>query len=155
MAKTAAKAGVVGSLDYLAKPEKYPTKSVCAVFGDDAFLKTEVLGTLRRHVLGGSEGEFGLTTFTGREATLRDVRDSLSSMWLFGDGQRLVVVEEADPFVTQFRAELEDYVATPSRGVLVLDVKTWPSNTRLAKAVAASGLTIECESPTERKMKSW
>ena len=26
-------------------------------------------------------------------------------------------------------------------GVLVLDVKTWPGNTRLAKAVAAGGLT--------------
>jgi DNA polymerase-3 subunit delta len=39
--------------------------------------------------------------------------------------------------------------------VLVLDVKTWPGNTRLAKAVAASGLTIECKAPTERQLKTW
>jgi DNA polymerase-3 subunit delta len=39
--------------------------------------------------------------------------------------------------------------------VLVLDVETWPSNTRLAKAVAASGLTIACNAPKERQAKSW
>ena len=52
--------------------------------------------------------------------------------------------------------ELEDYVAKPHRsGVLVLDVKTWPSTTRLAKAVAASGLTIECKSLNEPQTKRW
>ena len=35
------------------------------------------------------------------------------------------------------------------------NVKTWPGNTRLAKAVAASGLTIECKPPTERQLKTW
>jgi DNA polymerase-3 subunit delta len=39
--------------------------------------------------------------------------------------------------------------------VLVLEVKTWPSNTRLAKAVATHGLTIECKSPPERQLKTW
>ena len=155
MAKSAAKAGVVGALEFVARPEKHPVKSTCAVFGDDLFLKSEVLSALRRQVLSGSDSEFGLTTFTGRETQLRDIRDALSSLSLFGDGQRLVIVEDADLFVTEYRAELEDYVAAPARGVLVLDVKTWPSNTRLAKAVAVSGLAIQCDSPNERQMKSW
>jgi DNA polymerase-3 subunit delta len=82
--------------------------------------------------------------------------DALSTVSLFGDGPRLVIVEEADPFVTEYRAELGDYVAKPAKGgVLVLDVKTWPGNTRLAKAVAASGLTIECKAPAERQLKTW
>jgi DNA polymerase-3 subunit delta len=38
---------------------------------------------------------------------------------------------------------------------LVLDVKTWPANTRLAKAVAATGLAIQCASPNERQIKTW
>jgi DNA polymerase-3 subunit delta len=68
----------------------------------------------------------------------------------------MVVVEEADPFVTAFRSQLEEYVARPyQNGVLVLDVKTWPANTKLAKAVAHSGLTIECKSPDARQTKSW
>jgi DNA polymerase-3 subunit delta len=37
----------------------------------------------------------------------------------------------------------------------VLEVKTWPSNTKLAKAVAASGLAIDCDAPNERQVKSW
>ena len=125
------------------------------MFGGDAFLKAEVLTALRRQVLSGEEAEFGLTTFTDRETQLRDVRDALSSQSLFGDGRRLVIIEEADSFVTEYRAELEDLLAVPGRGVLVLDVKTWPSNTRLAKAVAASGLAIQCDSPNERQIKSW
>ena len=96
MAKSAAKAGVVGALEFLARPEKHPVKSVCVVFGDELYLKGEVLNALRRQVVSSSEDEFGVTTFTGREAKLRDIRDALSSLSLFGNGRRIVIVEEAD-----------------------------------------------------------
>jgi DNA polymerase-3 subunit delta len=63
-----------------------------------------------------------------------------------------VVVEDADALVTRYRGELEDYVARPkSTGVLVLEVTTWPANTRLYKAVAAVGLQIECTTPKNPK----
>lgn len=156
MAKSsAAKAGVVAALEFLSHPEKHPPASVCAVYGDDAFLKGEVLSMLRRSLLSGSDSEFGLSVFSGREVQLRDVRDALSSVSLFGDGQRVVIIEEADSFVSDHRPELEDYVARPAKGILIFDVKTWPSNTRLAKAVAASGLTIACDSPKESQIKTW
>jgi DNA polymerase-3 subunit delta len=146
----------LSALDYLAAPEKHPLRGVCAVYGDELFLKSEVLSALRRQVLAGDDAEFSLTTLNGREAQLRDVIDSLATVSLFGDGGRLVIVEEADPFVTQYRAELEDFLTRPSKGgVLVLDVKTWPANTRLAKAVAASGVAIHCETPNERQLKAW
>jgi DNA polymerase-3 subunit delta len=107
-------------------------------------------------VLSGEDAGFSLTTFLGKEAQLREVFDALATVSLFGGGRRLVVVEDADPFVTQYRTELEDYVAKPAKdGVLVLEGKTWPGNTRLAKAVAAAGLAIECKSPTERQLKTW
>jgi DNA polymerase-3 subunit delta len=156
MAKSAAKPGVVGALEFLSQPEKHPVTGVCAVFGDDAFLKSEVLGTLRRRLLSGNDAEFGLTIFAGDEVQLRDVRDALSSVSLFGDGQRVVIIEDADSFVSEHRAELEAYVAAGSlRGILILDVKTWPSNTRLAKAVVTSGLAIDCAAPAERQIKTW
>jgi DNA polymerase-3 subunit delta len=101
-------------------------------------------------------GEFSLTTLTGRIAQFRELLDALATVSLFGDGRRMVIVEDADPFVSQFRSQLEEYVARPFQsGVLVLDVKTWPGNTRLAKAVAAGGLTIECKPPNERQTKTW
>lgn len=155
MAKSAANAGVVDALAFLSYPNKHPAAAVCAVFGDDSYLKFEVMAALRHQLLGGEGDEFGLTTFSGGEVQLRDVHDALATRSLFGVGRRLVIVEEADPFVSEHRAELEDYVARLAQGVLVLEVKTWPANTRLAKAVAASGLAIRCNAPNERQMKSW
>ena len=156
MAKSAAKTGTVSALDYLAAPAKHSAKSVCAVYGDDAYLKSEVLSALRQDLLGGDQDSFSLSTFPGRDALLRDVLDALATVSLFGQGRRMVIVEEADAFVSQYRSELEDHVAQATRGaVLVLDVKTWPSNTRLAKAVAATGLAIDCAAPKERPLKTW
>lgn len=127
-----------------------------SVFGDDAFLKREVLAAVKREVLGDEDSEYSLTTFTGREADYRAVMDALATVSLFGGERRLVIVEEADTFVTEHRARLEDYVARPHQsGVLVLEVKTWPANTRLAKAVAADGLAIDCKSLQPAQIKRW
>jgi DNA polymerase-3 subunit delta len=157
MAKSSStKSGSVAALDFLARPESFSSGGVCAVSGEDAYLKSAVLKALRAHVLRGDEAEFALTTFTGREATVADVLDALANVSLFGDGRRMVVIEDADSFVTSFRSELEAYVARPYQsGVLVLEVKSWPANTRLAKAVAASGLAIDCKPPIERQIRSW
>ncbi|MFO0791318.1 MAG: DNA polymerase III subunit delta [Pirellulales bacterium] len=145
MAK-AAKKSRIDALEYLAHPENFPVAGACAVFGDDAFLKSEVLIALRHQVLAGAESDFGLTIFTGRDANLRDIHDALATASLFGTGARLVIVEDADTFVTANRSELEDFVAQPLRGNFVLEVKTWPANTRLAKEIAASGTSIDCRS---------
>jgi DNA polymerase III subunit delta len=158
MAKSAAKAGVLSALDYLAKPDKHPAATVCAVFGADAYLKSAVIVALRRQALGGTDAdEFSLTTLTGRETQFSELIDALAAVSLFGGGdRRVVIVEDADSFVTQSRSQLEDYVARPyQHGVLILDVSTWPSNTRLAKAVAAAGLAIDCKPPSERQVKTW
>jgi DNA polymerase-3 subunit delta len=158
MAKaTSTKSAVVPATTFLAAPEKHPAGPVCAAIGEEAFLKREVIASLRRQALGGDQDEFSLSTFAGRSGVpLRDVLDALATVSLFGSGRRVVIVEEADDFVSENRAELEDYVAKPHRsGLLVLDVKTWPSTTRLAKAVAASGLTIECKPLNQPQTKRW
>ncbi|MCA9246371.1 MAG: DNA polymerase III subunit delta [Planctomycetales bacterium] len=142
------------ALKFLSKPIADPP-SVCVVFGDEAFLKREILRELRRQVLG-EDGEFSLTVTTGKEAEPRDVWDQLATVSMFGGGRRMVVIEEADDFVSRRRPVLEEYVQHPKpTGVLVLEVRTWASNTRLYKAVAASGLQIECKSPTPGELKKW
>ena len=146
----------IDALDYLAKPKKHPAGGVCVAFGDDPFLKRHVVGRLKQEVLGEDDGEFSLSAFEGRNTELRDVLDELATMAMFGGDRRLVVVEGADDFVTRYRAELEDYVAKPSpSGVLVLLVKTMPSNTRLYKAVVAGGLAIDCNAPKPAKLTRW
>ena len=129
---------------------------VWVVFGDETFLKQESLDHLRSSVLGQDDGEFSLTEFVGDDALAPEVFDCLSTVALFGAGRRLVIVREADNFVSRHRAILEAYVARPKpSGVLVLEVASWPSNTKLAKAVAAGGLTVECKTPTGQQIAKW
>jgi DNA polymerase-3 subunit delta len=146
----------VEALDYLAHPAKHAAKGVAVLFGDEAFLKRLALGELKEQVLSGEDAEFSVTVFDGRETPLRDVRDALSSRALFGGGRHLVVVEEADDFVSENRPALEDYVERPkSNSLLVLCVRGWPSTTRLAKALAERGLAIECKFPAPARLLKW
>lgn len=158
MAKTSDKSSgkALDALDYVAHPGKHPPAAVCVLFGDEAFAKRLVLAELKQAVLEGEDAEFSTRVFDGRELELRDLWDALATRNLFGSGRHLVIVDEADPFVSENRAELEDYVKQPRSGsVLVLDVKLWAANTKLYKLVAESGLQIECRFPPPAKLQKW
>ena len=144
------------AVDYLAKPAKYPPQGVCVVFGDESFLRRQSLLKLREAVLGGGEADLSLSTFEGRRVELRDVLEELATVAMFGSGKRMAVVEEADEFVRRYRPQLEEYVAQPaSSGVLVLDLKSFPANTRLYKATVAEGLVIDCSAPAASAATRW
>jgi DNA polymerase-3 subunit delta len=138
----------VHAFDYLAAPKDHPPSAFCVVFGDQPFLKALALRAIRECILG-DDPDAPFVTFQGNEAAWRDVMDEVATVALFGGGgRRLAVVENADPFVTKHRQALEDYAARPkSSGVLVLEVGTWPANTRLYKFVDQHGLQIECRVP--------
>jgi len=144
------------AIDYLAQPGKHAPKPVCAVFGDDSFLRRQAILCLRAAVLGTDESDFSFSTFDGRTALFRDVHEELSTVAMFGGGKRLALVEGADEFVSRHRQQLEDYVAKPARsGVLILDIETFPSNTRLYKAIGAAGLLIDGSAPPAAKLVRW
>ncbi len=143
------------ALDYLSKR---PAKAapVCVSTGDEPYLKRLVYDALRCSVLG-ADDDFSEDVFEGRTAELRDVLDAVSTASLFAaGGSRLVVVRDADDFVSRYREPLEKYVQRPrSTGVLLLEVRSWPKNTRLAKQVAQHGLTIDCSAPPPAKLRRW
>jgi DNA polymerase-3 subunit delta len=144
------------ALDYIAHPEKHDVPAVVAVFGDEAFLKRQVLKAVVKQVVGNRDGDFSVTHVDGDEANWRDISDELSTMSLFGGGRRLVVIDDADGFVSKNRPAFEVYVAHPrASGALMLSVGTWPSNTRLFKALAESGLQIECKFPPPARLLKW
>src|SRR5207244_4719267 len=129
------------------KPDAVPFKPAYAVFGDEEFLRAAAVAAIRSCVLGKDADDFGVSRFDGKVAGLADVLDEIMLLPFLGS-RRLVVVQNADEFVSTHREPLERYVQKPHRtGVLVLVVQSWPSNTRLAKMVAASGLAIDCKSP--------
>jgi DNA polymerase III subunit delta len=144
------------------------TAGVCVLFGDEPFLKQLGRRRLQQQLLGMLNDDVPCALFEGDEVPLRDVLDELSTVSLFGGSgaKRVVFVRDADKFVSNHRAALEDYVAKPKRtGTLVLDVDTWLSNTKLYKAVESSGLSIDCrppeqvrgksKSPDETRIKQW
>jgi DNA polymerase III subunit delta len=132
--------------DFLAHPPNLAP--VAAVFGDEPFLKRLAINQLRAMAL--PDDENLAAQFDGTTVAWRDVADELSTVSLFDpSGLRLAIVRDADDFVQTNRARLEDYVERPQRrGVLVLDVSKWASNTRLYKLVDKQGVQVECRAPT-------
>jgi DNA polymerase-3 subunit delta len=139
------------ALAFLDRPHVHP---LYVVHGDEDFLRRQVLQTIRRTVLGEGDNDLSYSAHAGEAATFAAVVDELQTVPFFGD-RRLVVVENADPFVTNYRAALEKLAGDlPSTGSLVLDVKTWPSNTRLARMVDAAA-TLVCKAPPQRSLEAW
>ena len=143
---------VVHVFSFLERPPSQ-VPSVCVLFGAEPFLRRLAREKLTEAVLE-PDDDLAVTRQSGDEVAWRDVVDELSMVSLFGGGRRLVVVSEADQFVTKNRTALEDYMAAPSsNGVLVLEVDTWASNTRLYKLVDQHGLPIACNPPTLPRSK--
>jgi DNA polymerase-3 subunit delta len=143
-------------MDALAFLEKKSAKlaPLYVLFGDEDFLKRQAMAVLRAQAFGDQGDDFGLVTFSGESAVFADVRGELETV-PFLSPRRLVVVDRADPFVTKHRALLEKYAASPGgTGILVLDVKTWPSTTRLAKLVPEAA-TIVCKAMAEYRLAKW
>jgi DNA polymerase-3 subunit delta len=155
MAKSATPAGTVSALAVLEKPSALEQKPVYVVYGDEEFLRSSVIDAIRSVVLGDDGDEFGVGRFDGKTAALADLLDELATL-PFLTPRRLVVLSNADPFVTSHREALERYVEKPHRtGVLVIVAQSWPSNTRLAKSVARSGLAVDCKAPDSRQLAPW
>jgi DNA polymerase-3 subunit delta len=154
----------VTALQVLMSPGQHRLGPVCAVVGDNAFLRHEVRLCLTRLLDTGDEQGFAVGTRDGRTAQWRDILDSLSERSLFGNDNRTVVVEDADALVKNYRNKIEQYVEKPATdALLLLEVTTLPGNTRLAKAIAKSGLTIRCQVPQKgaeltqftKQLKDW
>jgi DNA polymerase-3 subunit delta len=142
------------SLTFLERPGKAKPQPIYVVHGDESFLKRQALAALKTLVLGADDGGFGLSTHPGDKATFAAVHDELETLPFLGP-RRLVLIENADPFVTRERARLEKYVAKPAAsGVLVLEVNSWPANTRLAKLVPDAA-TIVCKAPATQHLPGW
>jgi DNA polymerase-3 subunit delta len=124
------------------------------LYGDEAFLKRQVLQALRARTLGPDADDQAVATHAGDKATFAEVYDELQTVPFFSP-RRIVMVDGADPFVTRYRAQLEKCIdKLPASGVLVLDVKTWAANTRLAKMVS-NDAAIVCKAPPAYKLAPW
>lgn len=140
--------------DFLDEAGSGTPNPVYAVFGDEAFLKRQVLEALKEWVIGGEDPSFSMGIHDGSSAPFSDVRDDLD-MLSFTGGKRLIVVENADEFISRHRSYLENYLAKPSKnGILALPVKSLPSNTKVYKLIGNAGL-VECKSLNNSGAVDW
>ena len=145
----------MNALDWLRETGEQPIRPVYAVFGDDSYLIRESIGAVARVVLPDEDRDAGISRFSGPATPLATVLDEVCTLPFFSR-RRLVVVDEADPFVTKYRKDLEAYVGNPSdSGTLLLQVKQWPATTKLAQLVEKAGLAINASAPREAELVSW
>ncbi len=131
------------------------TRPVYVVYGPDAYLRTQAVHTIIRDELGSDDVGLGPARLDGGSADLAQVLDEVRTFSLLGN-RRLVIVEDADGFITRYRQALEAYCEAPSDcGCLVLVCDSFDARTRLFKAVQRVGQTIKCESLRGRAVVGW
>lgn len=119
------------------KPDKvYPIFVLC---GADRRRMVDQAHYISDMVVGDDDPQLAVTSFDGEKVAFPDVISELQTL-PFLSQYRLVIINDADKFITANRDKLEAYLEKPSStGVLMMLVKTFPATTRLAKKAEAIG----------------
>jgi len=131
---------------------------ITVIFGDEEFQKSQALARLLDALLPpGVDRALAVSEYDGTKPedqggpTLAAVMDDLATLPFLAD-RRVVVIRDADKFITAHREKLENYLQSPAEtGTLALLCRSFPKNTRLYKAAAAThGQLVECRKLTTR-----
>jgi DNA polymerase-3 subunit delta len=122
-------------------------KTVYAIVGEDLFLQLEAIRSLLRD----APTDIQLIDVDGQTAQVGDVFDELVSFAMFASA-KLVVVRDADEFISKFRESLEAQIEranVPPGSALVLRCKSLPKNQRIYKLISKVGQVLECNPPKD------
>jgi DNA polymerase III delta subunit len=122
-------------------------KGVYALVGTDLFRQLQVLGELAAEL----GPDIHRVDLEGETAELAQVLDEVRTFTLFGGG-KLVVVRNADKFISAHRQALETFIqnrGSDTSTVLVLRVDSLPATQRIYKLIAKVGQVVKCEPPAD------
>ncbi len=123
---------------------------VYVICGKDKFLVGSECEALLDRLLPVEQRAMALYQPRAEDADIAEVLDELRTMPFLAE-KRVVLIKDADPFISANREYLEKYFDNPSPcGVLVLTVGTWRKNTKLAKKLARAGQLIDVA-----EIKAW
>jgi DNA polymerase-3 subunit delta len=140
------------------KAKKHQSPPIVVVFGDEEYQKANALQRFLDTLLPpGVDRGLALGDYDGARPedqggpALASVLDDLRTLPFLAD-RRVVVIRDADKFISAHREPLERYLHRPApTGTLVLVCRSFPKTTRLYKAVvAAGGQVVECKKLTAR-----
>ena len=120
-------------------------KNVYAMVGPDVFLQLQK----QQEIVHKAPADAQRIDIDGEKAQLADVLDELRSFAMFG-GHKLVIIRDADDFISRFREPLEKYLSAPvDSATLLLRCTTMPKTTRIYKLIDKLGGIMSCEAPKE------
>lgn len=126
-------------------------KPVYALIGDDSFLQIQKLRSIIESFGSGVQRK----DFDGQSAELAEVLDEVRCFAMFG-GDKLVVLRNADEFVSKYREQMENYLAHPAENsTLILRFTTLPKTQRIYKLIDKIGSIEPCEPPTAAALPAW
>jgi DNA polymerase-3 subunit delta len=127
---------------------------VYVLYGPDEFLRDEHRRRIVASLIGQADPQTCVTVFDG-EVELAEVLDELRTLPFLAE-RRVVIVRDADAFVSAHRKSLEKYLETPVKTAsLLLLVLSWKKTERLAKAVAKIGQAIHCTAGQGASIPEW
>lgn len=126
---------------------------ILVLFGPEQMVMAEHMDALKA-AINKTHGEFETFRFDGKVATLSDVFDELRGYSLMST-YKLVIVDEAEPFVKAHRAALERYAeSVVDHATLVLRTPAWNKG-NLDKKIAKVGAVVKCEPPKPADAARW
>ncbi|MFW5841644.1 MAG: DNA polymerase III subunit delta [Planctomycetota bacterium] len=134
-------------------PSSQP-KPIYVLIGDDPYLQDQHRSRIISELIGQADPQTCVSTHSG-DAALADVLDDLRTL-AFLASHRVVIVKDADAFVSKHRDKLENYLEKPaSSGSLILEVSSLPKNQRIYKAANRVGLICPCAKPDKKSLPGW
>jgi len=131
---------------------RQPHELIFVIAGKDDSLVGAQCGKLLDELLEPAQRVTGLFEAEGKSVSASEVLDELRTAPFLTD-KRVVLVRDADDFVSENRPLLERYFDNPCpSGRLVLVVKTWAGNTKLAKKLTKVGKLISVAQPTRKEL---
>jgi len=139
--------------DFLNAKRKPAVQHIYVLHGEEDFLRLQVRAKLEKMLLEDADPAFALANYAGEDAQWSVIRNELDTRPFLAP-RRVVVIEQADPFVSEFRSQLEKLIEATSPGTLILEVKSWPKNTKLAKKLPDEAVIV-CNSLASHSVPAW
>lgn len=130
-------------------------KPVYLIYGEEELLLARALHRLRGRIAEAADLTFNYEAFDGESADVGDVIAAANTL-PFASERRLVVVTNVQKLNAAAQAQLSSYAADPSPSTcLVLVAGKMRKDSKLLKAVAATGGAAEYAAPRRNEYPAW
>ena len=129
--------------------------SLYLLHGPETFLRDEIVGEIRRAVLGDEGSDFNHDLFTWGETPARDIAAAAQTLPFMG-GRRLIEVRglgQVADHDTEILSPLID--DPPPEAVVVFTVERADMRRSFFKKLAGAGAALKLEPPPERELPKW